>query len=74
VDKTSINWLSWQRSLRERNPNARSIVHSSPDAENLAKIGPVDFEIIGLTGIAKKETAAEHTASRACFQLPGGLD
>jgi len=39
----------------------------------LANIGPVDFEIIGLTGIVKKETAAEHTANCACFQQPGGL-
>jgi len=30
----------------------------------LAKIGPVDVEIIGLAEIVKKETAAEHKAIR----------
>jgi len=35
---------------------------------NLTKIGSVDFEIIGLTLIAKilLKTAAEHTTHRAC--------
>jgi len=35
----------------------------------LTKIGPVDFEVIGLTEIAKciqQETAAEHITHRAC--------
>jgi len=30
--------------------------HGSTDPENLADIGPVDFEIIGLTGIVQKYT------------------
>jgi len=29
--------------------------HSSTNPKNLAKIGLVDFEIIGLTGIVKKK-------------------
>jgi len=36
--------------------------HSFTDSENLAKIGPVDFVIIGLIEVVKKETAAEHAA------------
>jgi len=35
------------------------------------KIGPVDVQITSLTGIIKKETAAEHKP--AFSQKPGGL-
>jgi len=40
--------------------------HSSTNPENLAKIGLVDLEIIGLTAVVinKDETAAEHIACR----------
>jgi len=41
--------------------------HSSTNCENLAKMGPVDVEIVGLTGIVKKETEAEHIARRPAF-------
>jgi len=43
----------------------------------LAKIGPIDFEIIGLTAIVNnkyKITNRSRTYNpRACFQQPGGL-
>jgi len=46
----------------------------------LAKIGPVDFELIGLTEIFKNEyaykdeTEAELGDSPPCLLLPGGLN
>jgi len=44
--------------VRDRKTNFRLIIYP----ENLAKIGPVDFEIIVLTEIVKtkQETATEH--------------
>jgi len=48
-------WLLWQRSLMNQKTNFRLIIrsHRSTNPGNLAKIGPVDLEIIGLTeGIA----------------------
>jgi len=48
-------WLLWQRSLTNQKTNFRLIIrsHRSTNPGNLAKIGPVDLEIIGLTeGIA----------------------
>ena len=60
------NRLPWLRRLRDRKNNFTLIVcnHSCTNAENLAKIGPVDFEIIGLTGIVKNkdETVTEHNS------------
>jgi len=58
VDKTNRNWLPWQRSLRDRKTNFRLITYgrNSTNPENLAKIGPVHFEIIGLAGIESLET------------------
>jgi len=60
------NHLPWLRRLRDRKNNFTLIVcnHSCTNAENLAKIGPVDFEIIGLTGIVKNkdETVTEHNS------------
>jgi len=55
VDKTNKNWLPWQRPLKDRKTNFRLITysHSSTKSENLAKIGQVALEIIGLTGTAK---------------------
>jgi len=57
--------------MRDRKKlNFRSIIHShsSTNPKNLAKIGPVDFEIIGLTVIVKKqETKAEHIARKPAF-------
>jgi len=44
------NWLPWQRALKDRQNHN----HSSINRENLARIGPVDVKIIGLTEIVKK--------------------
>jgi len=47
--ETDKNWLPWQRPLVDRKTtNFRLIIHthSSINPENLAKIGPADFEII----------------------------
>jgi len=49
--------------------NFRSIVysHSSSNPENLAKIGPVDFEIFGLTKIVwKKNQKQQQNSSPPC--------
>jgi len=73
LDKTEIKPLVVMATFFERKKPKCQIDRNSPDTENLAKIGPVDFEIIGLTGIVIKETAAELTANCACFQQPGGL-
>jgi len=60
VDKTNKNWLPRQRTLRIENT---AIV--LPTTKKLAKIGPLDFEMVGLTGVVKQqETAAEHIACR----------
>jgi len=55
VDKPNKNWLPWQHPLRDRKTHFGLTVysHSSANPENLAKIGTVDFKIIGLTGITK---------------------
>jgi len=55
VDKADEIWLPWQCPLRDRKVNFRLIIysHSSTNTENLAKIGPLDFDMIGLTGIVK---------------------
>jgi len=69
VDKSHENWLSWQRALRDRRTNFRSMINYScisTNPEMLAEIGPVDVEIIGLTEIVKKETEAEHTPAFDC--------
>jgi len=76
--KTDKMWLPWQRPLMDRKIYFRLIIYSrsSTDPENLATIGPVDFEIIGLMGITKKvnkKTKAEHSP-RACFQRSGRLN
>jgi len=57
VDKTNKNWLSWQRSLRDRKTNFTLIIysHSSTNPENLAEVGPVNFQIIGLMGIVQNK-------------------
>jgi len=49
------NWLPWQRPLRDQKTNYRSFIYSqsSINPVNLAKIGLVDVEIIGLTEIIK---------------------
>ena len=48
--------------MRDQKHIFRLIVYSysSANRENLAKIGPVDVEIIGLKEVFKKETKAEH--------------
>ena len=52
MDKTNKNWLPWQRPFTDRKSNLRLIIysHRSINPENSTKIGPVDFEINGLTG------------------------
>ena len=52
-----LNWLPWQRPLKNRKSNFRLIIFSRSSVllQNLAKIGPVDFEIIGLTGKVKNK-------------------
>jgi len=53
VKKANKNWLLWQRTSRDRKTNFRLIIYilcfTSP--ENLAKLGSVNVEIIGLTKI-----------------------
>jgi len=62
VDKTNKNWLPRQRTLRDRKTNTAIVL---PTTKKLAKIGPLDFEMVGLTGVVKQqETAAEHIACR----------
>ena len=44
--------------------------HTATNPENLAKISPADFEIIGPAEIVENKyvkTAAEHTSSRPAF-------
>jgi len=55
-------WLPRQRPLNDRGAKFRLFIYSfsSTNRANLVKIGPVDFQIIGATEIAKKETTAEH--------------
>jgi len=55
VDKANKKWLPWQRPVRDLKFNLLLIIysHSSTNPVNLAKIGPVDVEIIGLQGIFK---------------------
>jgi len=51
--------------------------HSSTNPENLAKIGQVDFETIGLTGIVKNKkirNSSKTYSPPARFQQPGGLN
>ena len=64
--KAKGNWLPWQPPLRDRKTNF-ICSHSSTNPENLVKIGPVDFETIGVIEIVenKKKTAAEYVAHRA---------
>jgi len=47
------NWLPRQRPLRDQKTNFSLITHSliSTNLANLAKIGPVNVELIGLTGV-----------------------
>jgi len=65
--KTNKIWLPRQRLLKDRKTNFRLIIYSRSftNPEKLVKIGPVDFEIIGLTGIVKiKKTKAEHMTTK----------
>jgi len=50
--------------------------HSSTSPENLARIDPVDSEIIGLTGIANKQirNIGRKYSPQICFQELGGLN
>ena len=50
-------------------------LHSSTNPENLAKIGPVDVEIIGLTGIVKNKKQQQNIqpAGPVAVQQQGGL-
>jgi len=62
-------WLPWQcpeeRPLRDRKTNFRLIKYSysSINSENLAKIGLIDFEVIGLAGIVKNYENRSRTYS-----------
>jgi len=58
VDKANKYWLSRQRPLSDLKTILRYFrlimySHSSANPGNLAKIGPVDVEIIGLTETVK---------------------
>jgi len=57
VDKANKDWLPWQQPLRGRKANFGSITynHSSIESGNLAKIGPLDVEITGLTEIVENK-------------------
>jgi len=76
VDKNNKSWL--QRPLTDRKTTVRLIVYSlsSTNPDNVTKIGPVDFEIIGLTEVVtnKDETEAERTGlvRRACCRTAAG--
>jgi len=50
-------WLPWLRLFTDRKINFNLIIYSRIciNPENLAKIGPVDLEIIGLTKIVKNK-------------------
>ena len=53
VDKPKNNWLPRQRPLKDQKTNFRlifytAIVLPSPNTENLAEIGPVDFQLVML--------------------------
>jgi len=67
VDNTDKNWLSWQRPLSDRKTNFKLVIHmhSSISHQNLAKIGPVHFEIIDLTGIVQNKKQKPNISSRA---------
>ena len=55
ADKANKNWLPWQRPSNYRKTSFRLIIysHSSSIPENLAKIGLVSVEVIGLTEIVE---------------------
>jgi len=57
VGKTNKNWLAWQRPLMDRKTNFRLIIYSrsSTNRDNLAKIGPANCQINGLTEIVKSK-------------------
>jgi len=52
---TSCTTCKTNKNLKDRKTNFRLIIYSRSftNPEKLVKIGPVDFEIIGLTGIVK---------------------
>ena len=53
--RTTKKLVVMATSLEGSKTNLRRIIYSrrSANSENMAKIGPVDFEIIGVTGIVK---------------------
>jgi len=56
ADKADRDWLPWQRPVMDRKTNFTLIIIAivrSTNPGNLAQIGPVDVEIIGLTEIVK---------------------
>jgi len=63
VEKTNNTWLLWQRPMRNRKTNFSLVIHSHSFTKHkhLAKIGPVDVEIIRLRENVKNkdETEAE---------------
>jgi len=70
VDKANKNWLPQQRPMTDRKTNFRLTIysHSSTNPEILAKIGPLPFEINGLTGIVKNKYKIRNR-SRTCSLL-----
>jgi len=70
VDKANKNWLPQQRPMTDRKTNFRLTIysHSSTNPEILAKIGPLRFEIIGLTGIVNNEYKIRNR-NRTCSLL-----
>ena len=74
---TKTNKISLPWPLASRDRKTISDWSSTAKPEHLAKIGPIDFEIIGLTAIVNnkyKITNRSRTYNpRACFQQPGGL-
>jgi len=53
--RTTKKLVVMATSLEGSKNNLKRIIYSrrSANSENMAKIGPVDFEIIGVTGIVK---------------------
>ena len=65
TDKANKTWLPWQRLLRDRKTNIRLIIYSRgpTNPADLAKIGQVNVEIIGLKGNGFKIRNSSRTYS-----------
>jgi len=69
----SQNWLPWQHFLRYRKKRSRSIIctQNAEFGEKIAKIGPVDPEIIVLRAIIKKEIKKEKEINASIYSSSG---